>query len=112
MQFIRQFSEPAEDHFGVEMCELLLKEDLDEGTEYVPTARDPTPPPFNIPSNIPTDQPSDIPSDISADFEAAKESDIVNQTECLLPSNDENEPPQLADEPTKSKVGFACFYRS
>ena len=91
MQFIRQFSEPVEDHFGVEMCELLLKEDLDEGTEYVPTLRDPTPPPFNIPTNDTTD----------ADFEAAKESD---QAEC--PSNDENEPPQLADEPTKSKVTF------
>lgn len=97
MQFIRQFSEPVEDHFGVEMCELLLKEDLDEGTEYVPTLRDPTPPPFNIPANTSLDN-------TDADFKAAKESD--DQAECLVPSNDENEPPQLADEPTKSKVGF------
>ena len=96
MQFIRQFSESAEEHFGVEMCESLLKEDLDEGTEYVPTLRDPTPPPFNIPSP-------------DADFQAAEEDVVadVDQTECLLPSNDENEPPQMADEPTKSKFGFS-----
>ena len=50
IQFMRQLSQPADDHLSMEMCESLLKADFDEGTEQVPVVRDPTPPPFNFPT--------------------------------------------------------------
>jgi hypothetical protein len=47
----RQFSDSS-GSVGREMCETLLKEELDADSETIQFSRDPTPPPFLIPNDI------------------------------------------------------------
>jgi len=101
IQFMRQLSQPADDHLSMEMCESLLKADFDEGTEQVPVVRDPTPPPFNFPTRrVKTPEPlshdHQTPQNES-DFGPGEEDDNLLRDV----SNNMEEDPLAKDEPKK-----------
>ena len=91
----RQFSDNSS--VGREMCETLLKEELDADAETIQFSRDPTPPPFVIPEHK-IDETSFKSCDSVTTNSSADRPSIDGSTDSAdspkLPVNDENQKPQ------------------
>jgi hypothetical protein len=104
--FTRQFSDSnSNDNPAIDICEQLLKDELDENSKEIPFSRDPTPPPFIIPNKLITNdheltplmEPDIIidnpdPSEESDNFEA----EIKNE-------NDDSSMPKERKKPNRRK---------